>query len=1507
MVRRSLGVALWFVVGLLACFLGALASLVGTGAGRELLGRSAEVALARVVAGRIEVGDVSGSLLTGVTLTDVRLFDAETSLVAVLPRADVSYNPFDFAAGRAVLLELHLYRPLINLVEHANGRLNLEELLRLGRKDRGGVRRPAPLILFRHVRIDDGSLVLRLQDRPSPDDSLHEIDPLGTDGRRRVRRFDHLNADLLALRLSSPRERGILIDINSLAVASNDPRLQITDARGRVVVAGDSLEARLERLSFPGSQLAARGRVRWPRDTLLYDLDLRVDSATLTDFRFIDPRFPAGGVLRGGLTLRSRGSRVLEVQLDPLDLVYHGGTLAGRVTAISSAGRGLVALRQGDLTASEFDLEFTRAFLDTLPFAGRLSGHTSADGRLAALSLEVDWVFRDSLVEGWPVTPLKGRGEVDVASPEGIRFQPFAIEAAELDLGTVRRLVPGFRLQGTLDAAGTLSGPYRNAEFSGSLRHRDGLRPPSQVRGLLRLDSRSDTLGVFADVYADSLAFEGLRGSFPSLLLSGTAGGNIRLDGTLAALETHVDLTAAGNGGRVRGDGVLVLLPSRTGARDYTLRAYDLDLRRWVSDAPSSRLGFAVVGTAVVDSGAAPIGALTARVEPSIFAGTVLDSGIAVVRLANARLNVDSLRLAQAGMITTGRGSIAWRSAREPHVDDNGNGGGDGGATAADELTLELDAGNLGALDSLARWLTGGGAREGARTAEALRGSARVTLGLRGALDSLTLAAQGTTVGLRWRGWSVSSGRGRLVYDLGPNRVFAVDVALDSLSRTARRVEGGEGGRGEGAAAADIGEEMGFGAVSAAARGRPDSLTWFARSRVGDLGAFLAGGRLERRHGADSGTTVAVNVDSLALLLPGGVWLLEAPASVLVGDSIVRIGSLAVANTGGPGRLTLEGDLPTRGRANANLHLEGFPLAGVYALLQRDTLGVGGALTATFGLIGTRADPEYRGSFALSDGSFGQFRAPFVDGTVQYADQRLDAGLNLWRSGQQILSLTAHLPLDLSLQTVAERQLPDTLSVEARADSVDLSVLEAVTPLLRQVRGDFSADLGIRGTWASPQLRGSLEIGNAAAYIPALNVRWERVNGRLALSGDTIRVDSLTVASERGRAEVTGFVRLERLTRPVLNFAITADRFTALDLRGYLSVTASGRLTLTGPVIGATLAGRGTVTSGVLHFADMVNKRVVNLDEPWVATLIDTALAATIRRQRLGPEFESVFLDSLRIRGLELAMGNDAWLRSSEANIQLTGTVTVTKERNTYLLTGTLQAPRGTYRLVVGPVTREFVVTQGTVRYFGTPDLDAALNIEARHVVHPVPGPGVDQDITIIARIRGSLLVPQLTLEAEGQELSQSEIISYLLFGQPNIAGDQGALSNRGLLVQNALASIAAGELERSIVSDLGVPLDYFEIRPGDPTAGFSGTRVAAGWQIGRKTFLVLNAGFCGGEQSLNVGNTLGASLQYRMSPEWRTEASFAPVQACGAAVPGRNPLVETRQIGLDLFWERRY
>ncbi len=1455
MVRRSLGAALWSLVGLLACFLGALNGLVGTRAGRSLLARIASSAAHRALSGTIEVGDVRGSILSGVILTEVRLYDADTSLVAYLPRAELSYNPIDFAAGRVMLLEVDLDRPVFNIVQHPNGKINLEELLRLDVKDSGPAspRGPRPLVLLRNVRITDGTVALRLQDRVSPGDSALEIDRFGRDGRRRIRRFEHLNARLAALRISAPAERGIRIDVAHLAFESSDPRLTLAGATGRITVTGDTLDADLARVRFPGSQFSARGRVSWPGGPILWDLALHADSATLSDIHFIDPRFPAGAVLHGNVGVHSHGARALEVRLDPVDVTYGGGRLTGRVTALSAADSGIVALRDGDLVASDLSLELVRPFLDTLPFAGRLTGHTVADGPLATLHLETDWAFRDSLVPGWPETRIRGQGQVDVAGRgKDLGFRPFEVEAATVDLGTVRRLVPSVTLPGELDAVGTLTGTLHQARFSGSLRQRDGDRPASVARGVVALDSRTDTLGVVAELTVDSLSLDRLHP------LRGAVAGTIKLDGSLAALETHADLVrlGAGSGERVKLDGVLVLGMPGYGVRDFRLQLHDVNLQRWLAGGPPSRLALTVTGSLVGDSLNPPSGDLTAAVAPSFFAGTIVDSGAAKLHFADRRLYVESLRLEQPGLLTRGSGSLGWE--RPTHG----------------TLSLDFDADSLSVLDSLVTWLAGPGVA-GPSPAEALTGSARVLLTVDGALDSLALEARVNATNLAWRGWHLPSGRARGSYQPGPEARFAGEATFDSLGYDA----------------------FGFGAASARVRGTRDSLTWFARSRVGDLGAFLAGGRYAR-----SGGVQHVGVDSLAVLLPGSVWFLERPTTLALSDSAVVVDTLSLKSAQGSGRLVLEGDLPTHGRANARVYLETFPLAGVYALLQRDTVGVAGAVTATLGMSGTRADPVYGGSFALSDGSFGAFRAPFMDGTMEYSGRRLDGQLHLWRSGQQVLSVTAHLPLDLALTDVAERQLPDTVSVQARADSVDLTVLEAITPLLRQVRGVFTADLGIGGRWDAPRMRGGLEISGAGATIPALNVRYDDINGRLVLRGDTIRVEGLTAKSEKGRAEVTGTVRLDRLTKPVLDLNIAATNFKALDLKGYLAVTASGELALSGPVFGATLTGRGTVTSGVLHFADLVNKRVVNLDEPWVQDLIDTSL---IRTQRLGPEFESVFLDSLRIQGLQLTMGSDVWLRSTEANIQLSGAVTVSKLRDTYLLRGTLQAPRGTYRLVVGPVTREFVVSQGTVRYFGTPDLDAELDIEAKHVVHAVPGAVVragDRDITVIAHIRGTLLVPRLTLEAEGQQLSQTEIISYLMFGKPSseLAGNQGALA------RTTVASLVSGELERTVVSDLGVPIDYVEVRPGDPSNPLSGAHLAAGWQIGNRTFLVLNAGFCQ-RRTISVTNALGASLQYRISPEWRTEASFEPVRDCLATGPNDRPATTPRQVGLDLFWEKRY
>ena len=298
----------------------------------------------------------------------------------------------------------------------------------------------------------------------------------------------------------------------------------------------------------------------------------------------------------------------------------------------------------------------------------------------------------------------------------------------------------------------------------------------------------------------------------------------------------------------------------------------------------------------------------------------------------------------------------------------------------------------------------------------------------------------------------------------------------------------------------------------------------------------------------------------------------------------------------------------------------------------------------------------------------------------------------------------------------------------------------------------------------------------------------------------------------------------------------------------------------------------------MLYFADLVNKRIIDLEDPAYADLVDTTL---IRRENLGAKFQNRFLDSLRIDDLRLSMGSDVWLRSAEANIQLEGSVRVSKAGQDYSPTGTLTAARGSYTLKIGPVTRDFSVSRGEVRYLG--DLDAALDIQAQHVVRTVRS---GDEIPVIANITGTLYQPKVSLESTFQPpISETDLVSYLITGYP---ANEAAQVGQGSALQTGLSyfsSALSSELERALIQDFGVPIDLIEIRPGvSSSAGTAGTltQLAAGWQIGKKTFLTFSAGFCPDFSQLR-GRTLGASLEFRFSREWKLQASVEPtVQSCG-------------------------
>jgi hypothetical protein len=83
---------------------------------------------------------------------------------------------------------------------------------------------------------------------------------------------------------------------------------------------------------------------------------------------------------------------------------------------------------------------------------------------------------------------------------------------------------------------------------------------------------------------------------------------------------------------------------------------------------------------------------------------------------------------------------------------------------------------------------------------------------------------------------------------------------------------------------------------------------------------------------------------------------------------------------------------------------------------------------------------------------------------------------------------------------------------------------------------------------------------------------------------------------------------------------------------------------------------------------------------------------------------------------------------------------------------------------------------------------------------------------------------------------------------------------------------------------------------------------LAAGWQIGKKTFLTFNAGFCP-DLSQFTHRNLGASLEFRFSHEWKLQSNLEPTfQSCSGVARITNlTTFNPYQVGFDILWEREF
>lgn len=1500
---------------------------VGTDPGREQIRSLVQQQVGSRVKGKVHIGRVRGGFLTGFTIDSFAIRDLQDTILVSMGRVTVEYDLRDLLDRRILLRNVDIEHPVFRLKQYEKGDWNFQRIFRRDGPSTPNVpgRSFGDFVVFDSVRVRNGEFIVT---RPwSPDDSLsgakrdsavrrNLTNPAreirrSAEGFTQTHRWSRVSAFLPRVRLTDPDSNrfGQLFVVDSLRADEQEPPFKFRNVRGVVRKLGDSLFVDARHFDLPASTGSALGKIWWGGGLpVRLDIQIKGDSVALNDVAWVYETLPRTGSGRTNLRITNNKQDLhdFEYALTDMDVRSTKSRLTGAMTFV--VGGPVLVVKDVDLRAAPVNWDLVRTLAGgPLPedWQGDLFGIVRGPGGpLTRFVVDTSFVtFRDAHVTG-AISQASGRGGLNILDPEFTVFRGFEVNVASLDLRSIEYLYPSFPLiGGTIAGVATLDSSWMDVRFSkANVTHRNGPGEPTRVTGSGRVTYGEQFLTYDVAVNAEPLSLTMMSRAYP-LRLKGLMSGPIQAKGTTNDLQLSMNLV--GPAGRFIYNGRVDAYPLSIAARGSG-RVEQLDLAQ-VVDLPKAPPG-SLTGSYQLDVRgdtndlATLKGSALVALERSELDGIRVFPSRLRARFADGKMYVDTLRVESVAATITAAGALGLTSR------------------TSDSLVYEIIVDSLGGLRRYVARMPGSGQANGRGTTEAdsLAGSLTLQGSASGSLAALNLSGS-----------------------LTGNNVFVRREAGREITGSfalANVLKGPTGNLSFRSTALNIGgivlDTLGADVRLDAARSGAFTVGALARNGV----RFQASGDLAM---ADSRTDVLVR--SVALVTDSSSWSLRDPAKVALQDNkTISVDSLVLANGKG-GRVAVVGFVPDTGRAQIRLRADSVPLRDLGQIAQlSDSLG--GLAHVTVVGTGTATAPVMNLQARLSDFRYGTIQLERVNATADYVNRRAQVALDLVSDGRTALVARGSLPVELSYFG-AQILDDDSLNATVRTDSASFSLIEAIVPGLDSATGRLVANLDISGTWKHPDVTGPVRVENGQAFVDSLGIWIRGVTVDIGFFGhrDSLAVRRVFGWSGQSRADsisLTGYIAYRDLENPYLNLRLNAREFHAFDKRSrarlYISTEPSG-LRLRGQLRGATLTGGIIVDRGSIFLPDPELARKQYGD--FTSIIRDTASA-----RRFGLSSSSRLFESILFDGVRITLGDEVWLRSPEANIKLGGALNVQRRPKRAslvevggladndstlvpVLDGVLYAERGTYTLDLGRVVqREFQVEGGSVTFFGIADLAPVLDISALHTVRAANG----ANIRIRVRLTGPLTNQIITLEsAESFAMSQSDMVSYLIFGQQNFELGSEGKSYVNLAAQTLFPTATAFTASQ-LRGVLGPLADLFQLRPGsadvsnlDGLGGLGGSIEDAFWtsrvggekQLTQNLFVSLSTGLCtfqGNQQSgspsdIGLIEGLGGRFEYRFSRDASVKLGKEPgASSCRGASTGR-VVAAPSQWGLSFFKTWRF
>ncbi|HEX6041920.1 translocation/assembly module TamB [Longimicrobium sp.] len=833
----------------------------------------------------------------------------------------------------------------------------------------------------------------------------------------------------------------------------------------------------------------------------------------------------------------------------------------------------------------------------------------------------------------------------------------------------------------------------------------------------------------------------------------------------------------------------------------------------------------------------------------STVGGVALEAATVRLTAAEGVLRIQSLTLGVRGARLEASGALGLN------------------APAPEVLRFTVDAPNLGVLAAL---LPPPGAFE-----PAVAGSLRASGWVGGTLRFPEVAVNGRGSGLRWQTYAAD----QLAFDARLQKGPSIWTGSVNLN-------------GEGLA---FGSQT-FRALALEANLAPEAASFGIDLRKDANTDLRASGILELA----GLTPTGVLLREMDLRLRDVHWTLAVPEARLSRtDAGLVVQNLRLERGGAAtGFIEANGTLPTAGTADLVIRAGGIDLAELRQLAPTMP-DVGGTLALEASIIGPVDEPRLLLNAGVDSLTYGDFAADSVAVRGEYAARRMALNANLFLAGDTLVDATASVPMNLTLGGLVpgfELLRDDPLEATIHAHELPLALVAAAVPTaLSNGEGAAVAQVRVTGTLNEPQVAGNASLAGALTIVP-LGVRWTGIDAALRLEGQRIIVERALARTAAGSASVSGQVLLDQGQTPLVNLVVVLDNFQVINNPDLAELEADARLDITGRLPRAEISGEVNIEDGTIHIPDLGEQAEADIVDVEVGALgADTVSASVTSAAGL--------VGGLIPRDVRVSIGESVWLQSNEARIQIAtdNPLNIYEAGGQPRIFGDVRAERGTYRLQVGPIEREFEIEEGTVSFAGTPELNPRIDIRARYEVRSrEPGTA---DIGVIVQLGGTLQQPTLALSSDTRPpLPQSELLTLLVFGRRS-----SELANipqeftQGIILEQLVGGALTSSIEEAF-ADLGV-FDYVRLRGRPASSGLGGgignissdifayASIEFGKEVFDDFFLVMEV------VDLLSAPRVGFSAEYEATQTWTFRGAWEPVR--------RDPLLlnldrRSRQILLE-------